>query len=134
MLLWKWKEVQSMSSSKGRVQSVKRAHDGQCLLCGESHPGTLDAHRLIAGSKYEWQSIVTLCATCHRRWHDGQVIFHRLLPSTKGWRLHVTITPKVGQKRTIFIPNSRRYWTGPQYENLWQHLSSAAQEAPAAIE
>lgn len=87
------------------VQQSRRAYDGACLLCGQNDPTCLDAHRLIPGSRYEWGSLVTLCSSCHRRWHAGSLEFVGLFDSTNGVKVGVRFA-NCGV--TIYLPQSRR--------------------------
>jgi hypothetical protein len=86
-----------------RPQIVRRMYDQQCLLCGEADPAVLDAHRLIPGSKYDFHSLVTLCAVHHRLWHAGRVVFLGRHMGSRGWMLHLMVDGK-----EVFVPQSRR--------------------------
>lgn len=55
-----------------------------CCLCGENDPAVLDCHRINPGSKYtDWGTII-VCACCHRKIHDDQIIIEGKYKSTKG--------------------------------------------------
>jgi len=65
----------------------------RCLLCGESDYAALDAHRIVPGAtggKYAAANIVSMCANCHRKVHDGSVVIDRWYPSTNGRVLRYT--------------------------------------------
>ena len=74
-------------------QAKKRA-DGECKFCGESDYAVLDVHRIVPGEEggeYTEHNTVTVCACCHRRCHDGQIVIDRKYQSTKGVLLHYWI-------------------------------------------
>ena len=74
---------------------------GKCRICGESDYALLDNHRIIEGAKggkYIAQNVVVLCANCHRRTHDGQIIIDRYYLSTAGMVLRVIID---GEERFV---------------------------------
>ena len=54
-----------------RPQVARRIYDGACLLCGEQDRSCLQAHRVVPGCRYVYESLVTLCASCHGKWHGG---------------------------------------------------------------
>ena len=51
---------------------------GKCAFCPESDYACLDVHRIhegYKGGKYDSINSVCLCANCHRKVHDEQIIF-----------------------------------------------------------
>ncbi len=69
---------------------LQKLVDGRCLLCGETAPALLDAHRIVPGERggrYTRGNVVTLCANCHRRTHSGEVVLDRIYFSTRGYVL-----------------------------------------------
>lgn len=72
-------------------KSAKKKSDGNCKFCGEKEYCVLDAHRITPGEdggRYENLNVVTCCANCHRKIHEGKIKVDRMYPSTKGWLLH----------------------------------------------
>lgn len=69
-------------------QQCKKRFDGECFVCKETKYELLDAHRIIEGGTYHPINVVTLCASCHRRVHCGEIKFDKKYPSTKGLMLH----------------------------------------------
>jgi hypothetical protein len=58
-------------------KSAFKKHAGKCAFCLEDNYSTLDAHRIFEGQKggkYYWQNCICVCANCHRKIHDGQII------------------------------------------------------------
>lgn len=55
-----------------------------CCICGNDDPCTLDCHRIIPGSKYTDWGTITVCACCHRKIHDGQILITGKFNTTAG--------------------------------------------------
>jgi hypothetical protein len=59
----------------------------KCRICGEEDYALLDVHRILEGKnggKYLRYNSVSLCANCHRRVHDGQIVIDKYYLSTSG--------------------------------------------------
>jgi hypothetical protein len=64
-------------SKRPSFQEVKKRVTGKCLFCGESNYNVLDVHRIVPGAeggKYTPMNSITLCATCHRLVHSGEIV------------------------------------------------------------
>jgi hypothetical protein len=63
----------------------KKRIQGKCQFCEETDYAVLDCHRIIPGEeggKYIDHNTVVVCACCHRRVHDGQIVIDRKYPTT----------------------------------------------------
>ena len=72
-------------------KQVKKRCDKKCYFCEEDDYAVLDVHRIIPGEEggeYTEHNTVTVCACCHRRCHDGQILIDRKYQSTGGTVLH----------------------------------------------
>lgn len=94
-----------------RAKTAKRAYIGSCLVCGEADPAALDCHRALVpgkdgGGYGSPDTLMVLCATCHRKAHAGSIAVlgrhlgtsgryfwrcridgaERLIPDTPPWR------------------------------------------------
>lgn len=96
-----------------RPQVARRMYDGACLLCGERDHSCLQAHRVVPGCRYVYESLVTLCASCHNKWHGGRIVFHGKHPSTRGTVVQITVD---GVR--LFVPDSRR--GREDMEDVWE--------------
>lgn len=71
---------------------AKKKIDGKCYVCRNDDYSVLDVHRIIPGEqggKYEEHNCVTLCANCHRKAHNGQIIIDRKYYTSSGkWVMH----------------------------------------------
>jgi len=73
------------------VQQVRKKRDKRCFFCLTTDYALLAAHRIIPGSKYHWLGLLTCCANCHIRIHDGQMIVHgRYLCTDSRYYIHFT--------------------------------------------
>jgi hypothetical protein len=78
-------------STKYTLKRRQKLLDGRCLLCGEADPAVLNGHCIVPGEdggRYSSRNVVTLCANCHRKTHDGQIVIDRFYLSTGGYLLH----------------------------------------------
>lgn len=60
----------------------------KCRICGNNDYCTLNVHRINPGKnngKYTPENSVSLCANCHAKVHDGQIIIDRYYKSTLGY-------------------------------------------------
>lgn len=67
-------------------KNYKRRHRC-CRICGEKNYTLLDVHRIFPGEEgghYEVNNCVTLCCSCHRLVHAGEIKIHGWVHSTKG--------------------------------------------------
>lgn len=79
---------------KYTVQQCKKLLDKKCYFCGESNYNLLDAHRIVPGSAYKFDGVVTACANCHRRIHSNSIQIlgrHPVFGGEKLWILHCII-------------------------------------------
>ena len=61
---------QAVKTAKATVKS----RDGCCQACGEMDK-ILEVHHILPVSKYpemaaDWSNMITLCQSCHRKYHD----------------------------------------------------------------
>jgi hypothetical protein len=58
------------------LKQVRKRFDGKCHLCDVSIYYLLDAHRIYEGAqggKYQWDNILVVCSSCHRKIHAGAI-------------------------------------------------------------
>lgn len=68
-------------------KQVTKRIEGCCYFCGVEDYALLDCHRIIPGEdngKYTDPNVVVVCANCHRKIHDEQIILDRKYFTTKG--------------------------------------------------
>lgn len=77
---------------------------GRCLFCPEA--AVLDAHRVVpgaAGGTYAWGNILVLCANCHRKVHDGDIVVKGRFPTSRG---RVAVVAEAGGREAVYLePN-----------------------------
>jgi hypothetical protein len=73
-------------------QEKTKRRAGCCFLCGEADYAVLHCHRIVPGEDggcYTEKNTVVLCANCHNKTHDGQVVFFGRYTSTAArWVTH----------------------------------------------
>lgn len=72
-------------------KAIKKMSDKRCKFCGTEEYCVLDSHRIVpgeSGGEYVPLNVVTCCANCHRKIHDGKINVDRMYYSTGGWVLH----------------------------------------------
>lgn len=68
-------------------KKAKKKTEGQCFFCEEDDYAVLDCHRIVEGAdggEYTDFNTVVVCANCHRRIHDEQIVIDRKYFSTSG--------------------------------------------------
>jgi hypothetical protein len=66
-------------------QHCKKRFAGRCLICGGVFsPSVLNAHRVIPGEAYRFETILPACPTCHARIHAGEIAVSGPFLSTGG--------------------------------------------------
>lgn len=64
----------------------------KCYFCSVDDYALLNVHRIIpgeSGGKYTEKNSLVVCANCHNRIHDNQIIIDQKYYSTSGkWVLH----------------------------------------------
>jgi hypothetical protein len=61
--------------------------EGRCCLCGEEDYAVLDCHRIKPGEeggRYVESNVLVICANCHRKIHDDQIVIDRKYNTTSG--------------------------------------------------
>lgn len=87
-----------------RKQTARKKFNGKCFFCAETCYASLQAHRILPGSrdgKYTWTNTLTVCASCHCKIHAGVIEIDRRYQSTQGPVLHCWID---GQERWLLCP------------------------------
>lgn len=65
---------------------------GKCRICGEPNYAVLQVHRINAGAnggKYSRENSVSLCANCHQKVHDEQIVIDRYYTGSSGTKLRI---------------------------------------------
>jgi RNA polymerase subunit RPABC4/transcription elongation factor Spt4 len=74
-------------------KQAKKHFEGKCFFCGLDDYACLNCHRIVPGEEkgiYSDFNTLVVCANCHNKIHDGQIIIDRKYNSTnaRGWTLH----------------------------------------------
>lgn len=89
--------------SKKLINKVaKKKTEGKCFFCPVDDYACLNVHRIVPGEndgRYDDFNTLVVCANCHNKIHDGQIVIDRKYVSTgeRGWTLH-------------FWENGQEYW------------------------
>jgi hypothetical protein len=80
--------------SKKLINKVaKKKQEGKCFFCPVDDYACLACHRIVPGEddgRYDDFNTLVVCANCHNKIHDGQIVIDRKYMSTgpRGWTLH----------------------------------------------
>lgn len=72
-------------------KKLRKLIEGKCRLCGEENYNLLDVHRIKEGSdggKYSYDNTITICVSCHRMHHAGEIKILKWYNSTFGRTIH----------------------------------------------
>lgn len=72
---------------------AKKKYEEKCFFCPVNDYACLNVHRIKAGEDggiYDDFNSLVVCANCHNKVHDGQIVIDRKYKSTskRGWHLH----------------------------------------------
>jgi hypothetical protein len=83
-----------MARKKKLINKVATKHlQGKCFFCPVEDYACLHCHRILPeehGGIYTDFNTLVVCANCHEKIHDGQIIIDRKYTATnqRGWVLH----------------------------------------------
>ena len=68
-------------------KKVKKLTEGKCYFCDVDDYAQLNVHRIVYGEdggEYTDHNSLVVCANCHARIHDEQIVIDRKYNSTSG--------------------------------------------------